>query len=165
MSDFELADQTDLAKVLVRAEPDGTVAAALGVRYGHVKRDGGDLVAGTTPGAWLLLSPAGSTGSVVQRIERLADGEFASVVDVTHGYTVLRLTGGGASIVLAKLCTIDPSDTVTPDGTAVRALLGGITATVMRDDADGECSYLVLCDRSYGRYLIDVLRDAGQAVR
>lgn len=163
MSDVELTDHTDLAKVLVRAEPDGRFAGALGVQCGHAVLDAdGALVVRTAPGAWLLLAPAGSSSSMVRRTEALADGEFASVVDVTHGHTVLRLTGSAAASVLAKLCAIDLSDAVAPDGTAVRTLLAGINAAVIRDDAVAARSYLALCDRSYGEYLIDVLTDAGQ---
>jgi heterotetrameric sarcosine oxidase gamma subunit len=162
VSDVELTDHTDLAKILVRAEPDGGLAASLSVPYGRAVHDAdGALVVGTAPDAWLLLAPLGSAGSVSQRIEGLVDGEFVSVVDVTHGHTALRLTGSGAADVLAKLCAVDLSDAVTPSGSAVRTLLAGITATVIRDDAAGELSYLALCDRSYGQYLADVLADAG----
>lgn len=164
MSDLGLSDHTDLAKVLCRADPSGMLAAALAVPYGQAVRDAaGVLVAGIAPGSWLLLSPAGSAGTVAQRIEqRTDDGEFVSVVDVTHGHSVLRLTGGAAASVLATVCAIDLSDEVTPDGTAVRTQLAGVTVTAIRDDADGECSYLMLCDRSHSRYLFDVLTDAGR---
>lgn len=161
-----LADRTAAAKVLVRAAPDGRVAGTLGIPYGRASRDvpgmsAGTLVVGLLPGGWLLVAPPGSASVVVQHVEAGRADEFASVVDVTHGHTLMRLTGSDAAGVLAKLCSIDLADAATPDGAAVRTLVAGLTATVIRDDA-GEPSYLLLCDRSFGRYLSDVLLDAGR---
>ena len=172
MSEVTLTDCADWAKVLVRAAPDGSLADRLGVPHGLAARRSGDLAVaddlltvGWTPDGWLLLSADEPGAAIVERVESVVDGEFVSVVDVTHGHTVLRLTGPRAADVLAKLCAIDLAYTATPNGTAVRTLLAGITATVIRDDAAGEPSYLTLCDRSYGQYLGDVLADAGTVSR
>jgi heterotetrameric sarcosine oxidase gamma subunit len=81
-------------------------------------------------------------------------------VDVTHAHWFGRLSGVGAASVLASVCAIDLADPVNPHGTTFRTLVAGIPATVIRDDIAGERSYLVLCDRSYGQYLIDTLTDA-----
>jgi sarcosine oxidase gamma subunit len=55
-----------------------------------------------------------------------------------------------------------------PVGAVLRTAVAGVTCTIMRDDggADGDVagvarSYLLLVDRSYGDYLVDVLIDAG----
>jgi heterotetrameric sarcosine oxidase gamma subunit len=173
-----LTDCTDQALVLVRAAPGGAVAAALDVPLGRAARDGDSaLVVRTAPDAWLLLAPAGAAPPVAG----LTEDDFASVFDVTHGSRLIRLTGPAAASVLARVCAIDLADAVTPDGTAFRSLVAGVAATVVRDDAgpgrltagsagatpaggrdaDGERSYLVRCDRSYGQYLVDVLTDAG----
>jgi heterotetrameric sarcosine oxidase gamma subunit len=158
----KLTDCTDQPLVLVRADPGGALAAVLGVPNGRAARDGdGALVIRTAPDAWLLLAPPGTVTSAIRRIEALGEGEFASVFDVTHGHALVRLTGPAAASVLARVCAIDLADAATPDGTAFRSLVAGIAATVVRDDADGERSYLVQCDRSYGQYLVDVLTDAG----
>lgn len=157
MAEASLTDCTDdLAKLLVRADSPA-VAAALAVPLGRAARDrDGTLVVRTAPDAWLLLAPAG----VAPTFPPPDSGEFTSVFDVTHGYALVRLTGPGAAEVLARLCPIDL--TRAPDGAAFRSLLAGIAATVVRDDdrATGQPSYLVQCDRSYQRYLVDVLTDA-----
>jgi hypothetical protein len=51
---------------------------------------------------------------------------------------------------------------------AIRSVLGAATFSagldarnVVRDDSDGEISYLLHCDWSSGQYLFDVLIDAG----
>lgn len=163
MAEARLADCTDQAKILVRASPGGALAAALGVPIGRAARDGdGVLVLRTAPDAWLLLAAVGMAAPVLRRLEALGDGEFANAFDVTHGYALVRLTGPGAAPTLARVCAIDLTDAATPDRTAFRSLVAGVVATVVRDDTGpgGERSYLVQCDRSYGRYLVDVLTDA-----
>lgn len=159
---LRLTDSTPLAKVLVRAAPHGRLAHELGVAFGRAERDDtGCLVIGMLPGGWLLLAPPGSATGVVHRMEAVGVGEFTTVIDVTHGHALARLTGAAASAVLRKLCPVDLADAVTPDGTVFRSLLAGLTATVIRDDLRGERSYLLECDRSGGQYLVDVLLDAG----
>lgn len=159
---LRLTDSTPLAKVLIRAAPHGRLAHTLGVAFGRAERDdAGCHVIGMLPGGWLLLAPPGSATGVVHRMEALGTGEFTTVVDVTHGHALVRLTGAAAAAVLQKLCSVDLADPVTPDGAAFRSLLAGLTATVVRDDVRGERSYLLQCDRSYGQYLVDVLLDAG----
>ncbi|MPZ27906.1 MAG: hypothetical protein GEV12_16215 [Micromonosporaceae bacterium] len=129
-------DCTDLAKVLVRADPGGALAAALDVPFGRAVRDGNDaLVVRTAPDAWLLLAAADLATPLVRRVEALGAGEFASVVDVTHGHALARLTGTTAAVVLAKLCAIDLADPATPDGNTFRSLVAGVAVTVVRDDA------------------------------
>jgi glycine cleavage system aminomethyltransferase T len=51
---------------------------------------------------------------------------------------------------------------------AIRSVLGAATFSagldarnVVRDDRDGEISYLLHCERSSGQYLFDALIDAG----
>ncbi|MGH3383695.1 MAG: sarcosine oxidase subunit gamma [Nocardioidaceae bacterium] len=149
---LRLTDCTALAKVLVRGG-DG-----LGVSYGRARRDG-SLLVGLLPDGWLVIAPPGSATDVVDRVEAGQDGGFRTVVDVTHAYTLLRLTGAATPAVLAKLCAIDLARA--PDCTTVRTLVAGINATVIRDDQGGSCSFLLLCDRSYGEYVSDVLLDAG----
>lgn len=159
MSDVQLTECTGWEAVVVRGAPTGAVAAELGVPQGRaVPHPGGALVAGMAPGHWCLLGPAGSTGPLAGRLESLADDELTSVVDVTHGRLLVRLTGASAAPALAALCALDLS--ATTDGTALRTLVAGVAATIVRDDRNGVPSYLLQCDRSYGRYLTSVLADA-----
>ncbi len=158
----DLSDCTPLAKILIRGRPDGRLTAALGVRFGRTVRGAdGLLVAGLLPEGWLVLGPPESGATMVRRLDAIGDDGFVSVVDVTHGLALVRLTGSAAAAVLAALCPIDLADAVTPDSTVFCSLVAGITATVIRDDLHGTRSYLLLCDRSCGQYLIDVLLDEG----
>ncbi|MPZ94284.1 MAG: hypothetical protein GEU96_05050 [Propionibacteriales bacterium] len=155
---LRLTDCTALTKVLVRGGADGALAA--GAPYGRARRDG-SLLVGLLPDGWLVIAPPGSATDVVDRVDAGRDGGFITVVDVTHAYTLVRLTGAAAPSVLEKVCSIDVAEAATPDGAVFRSLLAGITASVVRDDEGGTRSYLLLCDRSYGQYLVDVLLDAG----
>jgi len=145
-ADLTLADLTPMPKLLVRG------IGALRVPFGRAERDGTTLVIGSGPGEWLALGGH-------PRLE--AGGELVSVVDLTHGRALLRLSGAGAGSVLAKLCAIDLSERTTPDGAAFRSSVAKLVTDVVRDDCAGTRSYLLHCERSSGQYLFDALLDAG----
>lgn len=84
----------------------------------------------------------------------------ASVVDWTHGRAAFRLSGAPAASALEKVCSIDWSDNMTPDGAVVSASVAGAGCDIVRNDATGAPSYLILCDRSFGQYLFDAILDA-----
>ena len=157
-----LSDQTPLAKVLVHADPDGPYARAASVAFGRAAHvDGGVLEIGSGVGEWLLLGRVGSAGDLMDRVSARTDGDFVSVVDLTHGRALVRLTGGDAAPLLSKLCGVDLADDVTANLTAFRSLVAKVVTDVVRDDLAGTPSYLVHCERASGQYLFDVLIDAG----
>jgi heterotetrameric sarcosine oxidase gamma subunit len=163
---LRLADRTPLAKVLVRASPHGRVASSLDTPFGRARRDRhGVLVVGSGPDEWLLLAPPGTGDVVAGRIDAGGD-DPVSVIDVTHGRALMRLSGTDGHRVLAKLCAIDLSDAVTPHGAAFRSSVAEVATDVIRDDlrtSEGTLpSYLLHCERSSGQYLFDALLDAGR---
>jgi len=159
-AELRISDHTPLAKVLVLASPDGGTARALGVPFGRAARDEhGTLVVGSGPGEWLLLSSPGTATEVAGRVE--VDGGLVSVFDATHGRAVMRITGARAAEMLSKVCAIDFSEEVTPDGAAFRSSVAKLVTDVVRDDEGGVRSYLLHCERSSGQYLFDTLLDAG----
>ena len=161
-ADPRIMDCTPLAKVLVLASPSGGVARALGVPFGRTARDEhGTLVVGSGPGEWLLLGPPGASAALAGRVKEVSDEGLVSVLDATHGRALMRITGARAVDLLAKVCGIDLSEEVTPDGAAFRSSVAKLVTDVVRDDCDGERSYLLHCERSSGQYLFDALIDAG----
>ncbi len=157
-------DLSGLAKFGVRAAPDGAVAEALGTAFSRTTRAAdGSLVVGSGPGEWLVLVEPGAAEGVRARLitEMAASGEFASVVDLTHGRALLRLAGPRSADLLAKVCGIDFSDDLTPDGSALRTSVAKLVTDLIRDDQDGVLSYLLHCERSSGTYLFEALVDAG----
>ena len=161
-ADLRIMDCTLLAKVLVLASTNGEVARALGVPFGRAARDErGTLVVGSGPGEWLLLAPPGASAEVAGRVKGVSDGGLVSVLDATHGRALMRITGAKTVDLLAKVCGIDLSEEVTPAGAAFCSSVAKLVTDVVRDDLDGERSYLLHCERSTGQYLFDALIDAG----
>jgi heterotetrameric sarcosine oxidase gamma subunit len=161
-AELRIMDCTPLAKVLVRASADGEVARSLGVPFGRAARDEhGTLVVGSGPGEWLLLAPPGAGAAVAGRVEEVPAEGLVSVFDATHGRALVRISGAQTLDLLAKVCGIDFSEEVTPDGAAFRSSVAKLVTDVVRDDRDRERSYLLHCERSSGQYLFDALIDAG----
>ena len=146
---LRLADLSQLAKIGVKAQ-----TPPFDIPYGRSIRQGNWIVAGSGPEEWTLLGPIGETREV-------ATSGFASVVDITHGRALMRLTGDHAATVLAKLCPIDLSDPMCPNGAAFRAAIANVVSDVVRDDVEGTRSYLMHCERSSGQFLFDAVIDAG----
>ena len=72
-----------------------------------------------------------------------------------------RVLAAASPSLLEKVCSLDWSDAMTPDGAVVSASIAKVTCDLTRQDVDGRPSYLVACDRSFGQYLFDALLDAG----
>jgi heterotetrameric sarcosine oxidase gamma subunit len=163
--DLTLTDCTPLAKVLLRAPGRGRMAEEMEVPFGQAARDqAGILVVGSGPGEWLLIAAPGQAADLAGRLENLAGrvpGEPVSLVDLTHGRGLMRLTGPRAVDVLAAVCGIDLSEANTPDGVAFRSPVAALATDVIRDDVAGVRSYLLHCERSSGQYLFDALLTAG----
>lgn len=161
-ADLRIIDCTPLAKVLIRAPENGTVARALGVGFGRAARDEhGTLVTGSGPGEWTLISPPGNAREVIEQLGAVSDDKFVSVLDITHGRALMRISGGSTPDILSKVCGIDLSDVITPNGAAFRSSVAKVATNVVRDDEEDARSYLLHCERSYGQYLFDALLDAG----
>jgi len=161
-----ITDCTPLAKVHVRAPWNGAMAKALGVPFGRASREAGWLIAGSGPGEWLVLAPPGAAepvaGRLTQTAAESAPEEFVSVIDLTHGRALVRVTGEQAPDLLALLCGVDLDGDMTPDGAAFRSALAGVATDFIRDDRAGRRSYLMHCERSSGQYLFSSLVSAGE---
>jgi len=160
-----ITDCTPLAKVQLRAPVGGQAAAAIGVRFGRAARDpAGTLVVGSGPGEWLLLAAPGQAPDVesgLASVAAQAPGEHVTWVDLTHGRALIRLSGARAVSVLARVCGIDTSDEITPDGAAFRTSVASVATDIIRDDLGSTRSYLLHCERSSGDYLFGALLRAG----
>lgn len=146
---LRLADLTPLRKLAVKAE-----AAPFPIPYGRSARQGDLLIAASGPGEWTVMAGPGFP------IEISVSG-FATVIDITHGRALVRLTGAAARSVLEKICAIDLSDSMCPDGAAFRASVANVVTDIVRHDQAGNRSYLLHCERSSGQFLFDAICDAG----
>ena len=115
------------------------------------------------PSEWLAMATLDRRASMWGHLRTLAADadELVSLIDVTHGRVVLRLTGARAAITLSKICGIDLRDDVTPDGAALRTSVAALVTDIVRNDVDGQRSYLLGCEWSSGQYLWDAVLEAG----
>lgn len=116
------------------------------VRPGTSKKLSDRLIWSVSPGEWTVTGPR-------------PDQDPA--VDLTHVRVMFRLTGEEARPLLAKVCALDLTDAMFPGGAAARTLVAGVATELVRDDQDRVPSYLILPSRSFGRYVHEVLIDAG----
>ena len=161
-------DQSAMAKVEIRSSFNGSTAQNLRVNFGRTHRsEQGTLVIGSGPGQWHVLGEPGTEHSMVDELQQMADSaeELTTVVDLTHGRALFRLTGPESVELLNKLCSLELSDDIVPDGSALRGSVAGVVTDIVRDDTDGTRSYLLHCERSSGQYLWDTLFDAGAEYR
>ena len=161
-ADLTLADCSATVKWLVRALVDGPAAARLKAPFGSSEQDpAGVLVLGSRPGEWILLGARAAVARVVESLDGLGPADFVTALEWTHGRALFRITGRHAARVLEKVCSLDWSDPMTPDGAVASASVAKVICDIARDDRHGAASYLVFCDRSFGQYVFDALLDAG----
>lgn len=160
--DLTLTDASATTKWLVRADADGPTANRLGARFGSSQiAPGGALVLGSRPGEWIILGTPDEVAAAVADLDGFPEQEFMTALDWSHSRAMFRVTGTEATRMLEKVCGIDWSDHMTPDGAVLSASVALTTCDLARNDVNGTPSYLVFCDRSFGQYLFDALIDAG----
>ena len=164
-----LADAGSTTKVQVRGGAGTGAAAELGVSYGRSqRRTDGALVCGTRPDEWTIYARAEQASAIMATLAEVfghfqgEPGEgFVTVIDITHGRAMIRISGPCSASTLAKVCNIDLADDMVPAGAVFSASVAGVSCDLVRDDQDGQRSYLLTCERSFGRYLFVALADAG----
>jgi heterotetrameric sarcosine oxidase gamma subunit len=146
----------------------------LGVAQGRASHDdSGRLIAGIGHEEWLMIGPPGLSSP--SHLTASTDGglELVTIVEVTHARVLIRVVGTDSAKVMSKLCGIDFSDKTSPDNTALRTSMAGLVVEIVRNDLANRSlgtagsdttarSYLMLCERSAGQYLFDILLDAGK---
>ena len=149
-----LSDESATVKTLVRSDQE-----QFGLAFGASRLHGDAIVAATRPDEWTILGTAAAVDAAEAAIDQ---GGFTSVIPFTHGRALFRITGDNAVRMLEKVCGIDWSDSMTPDGAVVSASVALTTCDIIRNDRDGRPSYLLMLDRSFAQYLFDALLDAGE---
>lgn len=148
-----VADESFVTKTLVRSDQ-----SQFGLSFGQSGVVGEALVAATRPDEWLILGAQGAVAMAEQSVDLTG---FTNVIAFTHGRSLFRVTGEPATSLLEKVCGIDWTDAMTPNGAVVSASVALVTCDIIRNDQEGQPSYLLQCDRSFGQYLFDALIDAG----
>lgn len=158
VSDLTLRDESATTKIILRAAAGTAAAGHAEVAFGASRRDAEVLVCGQRPGEWMLLGEADAVQAMVNDLDRTG---HVSLIDYTHSRALFRLTGAQSRSLLEKVCGLDWSDAMTPDGAVVSASVALVTCDITRQDDAGISSYLIACDRSFAAYLFDAILDAG----
>lgn len=157
---LELRDRSTYTKILLRERKGEEFSGELGVKYGESKlRTDGTLVCGSRPGEWTFYNPSAEANSLIQTLE--THGERVALTNLTHGRALISVEGDSAGSLLEKICNIDFSDAMVPDGASFSASVGAVSCDLVRADSD-QVLFLLSCERSFGLYLFKVLADAGK---
>ena len=136
--DLVLTDISATTKWLVRASSGGAVADRLGASFGSSSvAASGATVLGSRPGEWIVLGTAGEVAGAVEGLEGLDSSDFVSCLDWTHGRALFRVTGNETARMPEKVCSLDWSNPMTPDGAVASASVAKVTCDVARNDVDG----------------------------
>jgi heterotetrameric sarcosine oxidase gamma subunit len=154
-----LTDVSNWTKLIVRGATDTAAARQLDVTFGGSRLSGDVLVCAQRPTEWMLMGAAAA--AVADVADGLDQNGHLNVIDHTHSRSLFRLTGSAAASVLEKVCSLDWSDAMTPNGAVVSATAAKVNCDITRHDVDGTASYLIASDRSFAQYLFDALLDAG----
>ena len=153
-----LADAYATTKVQVRAGALTAAATFLGGSYGKSSRNAdGDLVCCTRPDEWTIYGAPGRSEAIAASVP--TEG-FVTVIDITHGRAMLRISGVNATAALSKICNLDLSDELTPNGAVFSGSLGAVGCDWVRDDQHSQTSFLISCERSFGKFLFIAVADA-----
>ncbi len=146
-----LIDLSELTKLAIKVSP--SQGHSLPIAFGTGSVVGEVLVCGTRPREWMVLGQPEAVAAVV-------DGIHAYVIDLTHSRLLVEVAGTQAAATLEKLCGIDFSDPMMPNGAVTSASVAKINCDLVRTDREDQPAYLIMADRSYGQYLYDALADA-----
>ncbi len=135
---LELIVDEDRFAVEARRGKGAELSAAIAKAFGEPLIDGPQTVAaggfdfvGVGPARWHAVSRG--EGRVARRAALIAAAQdLASIVDVSHGYTTFRLSGGNVRDALAKLVRIDLDAASFAPGASAGTELHGMTVQLRR---------------------------------
>lgn len=155
--DLTLADESHARKqrVVTTASHAAGSTPFEGVGLGRARRGEAGLVFCTSPDEWSV------HGGPSRDAAPSSPTSGYRSIDLTHLRVVIRLTGRRSVDLLAKLCALDLDDRMFPDGSAARIPVASVATEIVRDDHNGQSSYLLVASRSFGRFLFDAILDAG----
>lgn len=153
-----LSDYSTMTKMSIRAADGAAAIGQLDVAFGRTRMSGPARICGIRPDEWWVIGDHHDVSAVTDQLDTSG---HVSMVDLTHGRCMFRVTGDDAARMLEKVCGLDWSDNMMPDGAATSASVAKTTCDIVRADNNGVRSYLLACDRSFGQYLFDALLDAG----
>ena len=115
------------------------------------------------PDEWLLSGPEGEAAQIAVDVGAALAGLHHALVDVSHHYVALSVSGPRAADVINSGCPLDLSPAAFPVGQATRTLLG--KAQVVLAKTDDLPAFEIACGRSFAAYVHDFLLEAARELR
>ena len=156
----DLADAGLAGMITLRGEfASGELAAALMAETGcavperrRVTTGARGKVAWMSPDALLVIVEYSRAGAVAQGLNTALKAGFFTAANVSDARAMIRISGGQARDVLAKVCPVDFSDFSV--GEVRRTRLAQVAAALWRDEPD---HWTLVCFRSVAPYAWSVL--------
>lgn len=152
----------DIVQLLARKDQGATVIAAIKASLGidlpdsqHAVTLGSTSAIWLQPEGWFLIAPRGEEGALARRVKD-AVGPAGSVIDQTHGRTILTLSGARAPWVLAKHCRIDPRDLA--PGRSASSIVAHAACTIHAHDG----GFDLIVFTTFARDFIDMMAHAAE---
>jgi len=161
----ELADAGLTGMITLRGDLSSgklvdAVKAATGAKVPKVRRiEVGDAgrAAWMSPDEVLLIVAYDQVATVLAGLDAALAGEFATAADVSDARAMVTIKGPLARDMLAKICPVDLHDFAVGEVRRTRA--AQVAAAIWRD---GENSWSLVCFRSVGQYVWDMLATISQ---
>lgn len=166
-----LVEQPLCGKINIRGRPEQrrflkTAEKALGtelpVRPNTLLRSGDSTCFWLGPDEWLLHCPLEDTASLIKNGHAKLANIHHALVDVSDYYTVLRLEGPDAEVLLAKACPLDLHQNQFPKGSCAQTRFGH--ASILLDRKEQPSCFDIQARWSYAEYVWDYLVTAIKAL-
>lgn len=112
------------------------------------------------PDEWLLLAAQDHSEALASDLQAALTGHVASIVDISSGQTVIRLSGPSALDVLARGCALDLHPSVFPPGACAQTMLARAQALLIVVDDTPTFDFVVR--RSFAPYVAAWLEDSAR---
>jgi sarcosine oxidase subunit gamma len=113
------------------------------------------------PDEWLLCGPEMEASAIAAEIEASLRDFTHALVDVSHAYVVLSVSGPKAAETINGGCPLDLSSLAFPQGAATRTLIGN--AEIILSRWQDRAGFEVACGRSFAAYVRELLEELGRA--
>ena len=101
-------------------------------------------------------------GHVCEKLASFNQAITAGVYKVQRADAAFILSGREVLNMLSELCMLDLRDSALASNTVVMTQIAGISATLLRQQLNGEQVYRVWCDGTYGSYMWDMLLEVAK---
>lgn len=112
------------------------------------------------PDEWLVITPPDKGGDIAMDLQDALQEHFATVTEVSGGYTTIRLGGERARELLAKGCTLDLHPRAFGAGRCAQTLLA--KAPLLLRQIDDVPIFALTVRRSFADYLWHWLEDEAE---